>query len=111
MRFNTTTGKYEVSEDGTSWSSLRTEHTAQEISKDIFTGDGSTTSFVMSLTPSSPKNVILYVDGVMQEPTQNYIMSGATLSFTSGIDGSSVEAPHTGARIVVMHGFAEEPVA
>ena len=102
LRFNTQTGKYEVSEDGTSWSNLRTEHTAQEISKDIFTGDGSTTGFVMSKTPSDPKNVIVYIDGVMQEPSTNYTMSGTTIT-TAG------EAAHSGARIVVMHGFAEEP--
>ena len=111
LRFNTQTGKYEVSEDGSTWSSLRTEHTAQEISKDIFVGDGSTTSFTMTKSPSDPKNVVLYVDGVMQEPVENYSMSGNVLSFTGGGDGSSIEAPHQGARIVVMHGFAEEPVA
>ena len=60
MRFNTQTGKYEVSEDGATWSNLRTEHTAQEIVKDIFTGDGSTTSFTMSKSPSDVKNVILF---------------------------------------------------
>jgi len=111
LRFNTQTGKYEVSEDGTTWSSLRTEHTAQEISKDIFVGDGSTTSFTMTKSPSDPKNVVLYVDGVMQEPVENYSMAGNVLSFTGGDDGSTIEAPHQGARIVVMHGFAEEPVA
>ena len=100
MRFNTQTGKYEVSEDGSTWSNLRTEHTAQEIVKDIFTGDGSTTSFTMSKSPSDVKNVILYIDGVMQEPTTNYTMSGSTVT-TAG------EAAHAGARIVVMHGFAE----
>ena len=100
MRFNTQTGKYEVSEDGSTWTNLRTEHTAQEIVKDIFTGDGSTTSFTMSKSPSDVKNVILYIDGVMQEPTTNYTMSGSTVT-TAG------EAAHAGARIVVMHGFAE----
>ena len=111
LRFNTQTGKYEVSEDGSTWSSLRTEHTAQEVSKDIFVGDGSTTSFTMTKSPSDPKNVVLYVDGVMQEAVENYSMAGNVLSFTGGADGSSIEAPHQGARIVVMHGFAEEPVA
>ena len=111
LRFNVDTGKYEVSEDGTTWSSLRTEHTAQEVSKDIFVGDGSTTSFTMTKSPSDPKNVVLYVDGVMQEPVENYSMAGNVLSFTGGDDGSTIEAPHQGARIVVMHGFAEEPVA
>jgi hypothetical protein len=100
IRFNTTLGKYEVSEDGSTWSNLRTETVAGAITKDIFTGDGSTTSFTMSEEPDNVKNVILYIDGVMQEPTQNYTMSGTTVT-TAG------EAAHIGARIVVMHGFAE----
>ncbi len=100
IRFNTTTGKYEVSEDGSTYTALRTEAVAGTISKDIFTGDGSTTSFTMSTEPSDLKNVIVYIDGVMQEPTQNYTMSGTTIT-TAG------EAAHAGARIVVMHGFAD----
>ena len=100
IRFNTDTGKYEVSEDGSTYTALRTEAIAGEITKDIFTGDGSTTSFTMSETPTDPKNVIVYIDGVMQEPTQNYTMSGSTIT-TAG------EAAHSGARIVVMHGFAD----
>ena len=100
IRFNTTNGKYEVSEDGSTWSNLRTETVAGAITKDIFTGDGSTTAFTMSEEPNDPKNVILYIDGVMQEPTTNYTMSGTTVT-TAG------EAAHIGARIVVMHGFAE----
>ena len=100
IRFNTDNGKYEVSEDGSTWSNLRTESVAGAITKDIFTGDGSTTAFTMSEAPDNVKNVILYIDGVMQEPTQNYTMSGTTVT-TAG------EAAHAGARIVVMHGFAE----
>ena len=100
IRFNTTTGKYEVSEDGSTYTALRTEAVAGIISKDIFTGDGSTTSFTMTTTPTDAKNVIVYIDGVMQEPTQNYTMSGTTVT-TVG------EAAHAGARIVVMHGFAD----
>ena len=54
----------------------------------------------MSVEPTDLKNVIVYIDGVMQEPTQNYTMSGTSIT-TAG------EAAHAGARIVVMHGFAD----
>ena len=107
IRFNTDTGKYEVSTDGSTYSALRTEAAAGEINKDVFTGDGSATQFTMTYSPTDAKNVIVYVDGVMQEPTQNYTISSNVLSFTGGADGSSIEAPHDGARIVVMHGFAD----
>jgi hypothetical protein len=100
LRFNSQTGKYEVSEDGSTFTTLRTGTEAGEVTKDIFTGDGSTTSFTMSVTPTDENNIILYIDGVMQEPDTNYTISGTTVT-TVG------EAAHTGARIVIMHGFAD----
>ena len=107
IRFNTTTGKYEVSLDGSTYTALRTEAAASSITKDVFTGDGSSTQFTMTVTPTSAKNILVYVDGVMQEATQNYTIASNVLAFTGGSDGSTVEAPHNGARIVVMHGFAD----
>ena len=107
IRFNTTTGKYEVSLDGSTYTALRTEAAASSITKDVFTGDGSSTQFTMTITPSSAKTIIVYVDNVMQEPTQNYTIASNVLSFTGGADGSSIEAPHNDARIVVLHGFAD----
>ena len=102
MRFNTDSSKYEVSQDGSTWTNLKTDQTEQDITKDVITGDGSTTSFAtMTKSPTDAKNIIVYMDGVMQEATQNYTISGNTLTFG--------EAPHASARIVVMHGFAEEP--
>ena len=107
IRFNTQTGKYEVSQDGSTYTNLRTEQTAGIITKDVFVGDGTTTQFTLTTTPTNANNVILYVDGVMQEPTQNYVLNGNVLSFTAGNDASSVESPHAGARVVVMQGFAD----
>ena len=99
IRFNTTTGKYEVSQDGSTYTNLRTDATAASITKDIFTGDGSTQTFTMSITPRDENNIVVYIDGVMQEPDQNYSISGTTIDFG--------EAAHTGARISVLHGFAD----
>jgi len=99
IRFNTTTGKYEVSQDGSTYTNLRTDATAGEVTKDIFAGDGSTQTFTMSITPTDENNIVVYVDGVMQEPDQNYTISGTTINFGEGA--------HSGARIVVMHGFAD----
>jgi hypothetical protein len=99
IRFNTETSEYEVSKDGSTWTNLRTDADAADVSKDIFSGDGSTQSFTMSITPSDENTIVVYVDGVMQEPDQNYTISGTTIDFG--------EAAHDGARIVVMHGFAD----
>jgi len=100
LRFNSETGKYEVSEDGSTFTTLRTGSEAGDITKDIFTGDGSTTNFTMSVSPTDENTIIVYIDGVMQEPDTNYTISGTTVT-TVG------EAAHSGARIVIMHGFAD----
>lgn len=101
LRFNSETGKYEVSEDGSTFTTLRTEdQIPATITKDIFTGDGSTTNFTMSISEPDENNIIVYIDGVMQEPDTNYTISGTTVT-TVG------EAAHSGARIVIMHGFAD----
>ena len=99
IRFNTTTGQYEVSQDGSTYTNLRTDANAANITKDIFAGDGSTSTFTMTSTPTDENNIVVYVDGVMQEPDQNYTISGTTINFGEGA--------HAGARIVIMHGFAD----
>ena len=53
----------------------------------------------MSLTPTDENTIVVYVDGVMQEPDQNYSLSGTTIDFG--------DAAHADARIVIMHGFAD----
>jgi hypothetical protein len=107
IRYNTDTGKYEVSQDGSTWTALRTEQSAREVFKEQFTGDGSTVTFGPvgwgSSAPTAAENLIVYIDGVMQEPTENYTADGSTASIT--ITGG--DAPHVGARVVVINGLAE----
>jgi hypothetical protein len=103
IRYNTDTSKYEVSQDGSTWTALRTEQTSREVIKDVFTGDGSTVTFTSPNVATAPENVIVYIDGVMQEPDYNYTTDGSTSSIT--ITGG--DAPHIGARVVVISGFAD----
>jgi hypothetical protein len=103
IRYNTDTSKYEVSQDGSTWTALRTEQTSREVIKDVFTGDGSTFTFTSPNVATAPENVIVYIDGVMQEPDYNYTTDGSTSSIT--ITGG--DAPHIGARVVVISGFAD----
>lgn len=114
IRFNTTTGLFEGSTDGSTFTAFSMASGAgggtATITKDQYLGDGDTASFTLTGTPADQNNIIVYVDGVMQEPGENYTLSGNILSFTaSDIDGSpdssTQEAPHSGARIVVMRGF------
>ena len=98
IRFNSTTGKYEGSTDGSTFVSFSTSQPGSTITKDVFTtSDASTTDFSLTLDPTNVNNIIVYVDNVIQEPTQNYTLVGSTLTMTSAL--------HDGARVVIMHGF------
>ena len=103
IRFNNDTSKYEVCLDGSTWTALKTEATSKTVLKDVFTGDGSTRTFISVNVTTAPENLIVYIDSVMQEPDVNYITDGTTSAITI-----TDEAPHIGARIVVISGFADD---
>ena len=98
IRFNTTTGKYEGCADGSTFINFAIAGSAPTFTKESATGDGSTTAFTgfFSSAPESANNVSVYIDNVFQEPTENYTVSGTTLTFTS--------APHSAARIFAITG-------
>ena len=64
------------------------------VEKNIFTGDGSDTTFDASSTISNENNIQIYIDGVYQNK-DTYSTSGVTVTFSS--------APPTGATIEFMH--------
>ena len=105
IRYNSETGKYEGSTDLSTWNAFAMEGHAETINKDVFTGDGSTATFTFSnvsnATAGSGNNgangLIVYIDNVLQEPTQNYTITNTTITLDS--------APHASARIVVLQGF------
>ena len=67
------------------------------VTKDTFSGDGSTTSFTLSKAATT-NGVAVYVENVRQIPTTAYTVSGTTLDFGSG------NAPVSGTNnIYVMH--------
>ena len=72
---------------------------------DAFAGDGSTTAFTLSETPTYANSVMVFVDGILQKETTNYSVSGATLTFTSAPDASAeIETKHMGLRGVMRRG-------
>jgi len=104
IRFNSTTGKYEGCQDGSTFVNLATAGDTPTISKVSATGDGSTTAFVLfSTAPSAVANVLVFIDNVYQEPTENYTISSTTITFTS--------APHSAARIFAITGFDNTALA
>ena len=104
IRFNSTTGKYEGCQDGSTFVNLAVTGDTPTISKVSATGDGSTTAFVLfSSAPNAVANPLVFIDNVYQEPTENYTISGTTITFTS--------APHSAARIFAIVGFDNTALA
>ena len=62
-----------------------------------FSGDGSTTTFTLNQTVSSEQEIVVSVDGVVQEPTGSYtVPDGTTLTF------SEAPSSNSGNNIFVM---------
>jgi len=66
------------------------------VTKDTFSGDGSTTAFTLSKTATT-NGVAVFVENVRQEPTTAYSVSGTTLTFTAAPVSAS------GNNIYVLH--------
>jgi hypothetical protein len=105
IRYNSQTGKYEGCQDGSTYVEFSTAGDVPSISKVSATGDGSTQTFVgfFSSSPANANNVLVFIDNVYQEPTENYTVSGTNITFTS--------APHSGARIFAIVGFDNTALA
>jgi len=66
------------------------------ITVDNFTGDGTTTAYTLSVTPTSINQTIVNYNGVFQLRTSAYTLSGTTLTFTEApSEGSTIEVTTT----------------
>jgi hypothetical protein len=95
VRFNTTNGSLEYY-NGTTFENIAVQGTVN-ITKDSFTGDNSTISYTLSVTPADENNILVFVGNVHQNPDVAYSLSGSTLTFSS--------PPPDTHTIVVLHGF------
>ena len=66
------------------------------VTKDTFSGDGSTTAFTLSKAATT-NGVAVFLENVRQEPTTAYAVSGTTLTFTAAPVSAS------GNNIYVLH--------
>ena len=78
LRFNTTTSETEIY-NGSAWVSVSPSNI---ITTNNFSGNGSTTAFTLGAS-SSTSAVIVTLNGVIQEATNAYSVSGTTLTFTN----------------------------
>ena len=99
FRFNTSTNKLEIW-NGSEWRTVGSEGIVT-ITKDTFTGDGSTTVFgamTFSKASGTEKSVQVFVGNVHQNPGVAYTFDSTTnITFTS--------PPPISQTIVILHGF------
>jgi hypothetical protein len=95
IRYNTTTSNFEFF-DGSTFKNVAIKGSVT-ITKDSFTGDGSTLAYTLSITPADENNILVFVGNVFQNPDVAYTLSGATITFAS--------APPLSQTVVVLHGF------
>jgi len=62
--------------------------------RETFTGDGSTTLFSLTYTPSSNSEVV-YLEGILQDKDNDYSLSGKDITFTT--------APANGRKVEVRY--------
>ncbi len=104
IRYNTSTGLYEGSTDGSTFVAFAMAGTAESLNKDVFSGNGGASyNFSNVSNPANQQGsngalgLLVYIDNVLQEPTQNYTINNTAITFDSAV--------HSGARIVVIQGF------
>ncbi len=86
IRFNTTVNALEYY-DVDSWESAGTTFTI--VTADTFNGDGSTVQFTLS-EDSTTAATIVAINGVVQQPTTAYSVSGNVLTFTEAPEATDV---------------------
>jgi len=88
VRFNTTTNNLEFY-DNDSWETAGSAFTV--VTSDTFTGDGSTTAFTLAAEQTT-NSVLVFINGVSQEPGTAYSVSGTTITFTEApVDTDEIE--------------------
>ena len=88
IRFNSTLDQFEFY-DSNSWTTAGSDFTV--IASETFSGDNSTTAFTLGSTQTTA-SCIVSINGVVQEPTTAYGVSGTTLTFTEApLAGDTIE--------------------
>ena len=96
MRWNTTDGALEVY-NGTAWTAVGTGSSNKVL--DTFTGDGSTTTFTLSITPANEDAIMVFIDGAYQEKG-DYVLTNNSLALgTAPLSGEKLAVHITTASV------------
>lgn len=86
--YNSTSGQFEKYQNGT-WQSLGSSGSSPIV--DLFTGNGLTTVYTLTVDPGSKNNTLVYISGVYQNKN-TYAVSGTSLTFdTAPPDTTSIQ--------------------
>ena len=77
--------------------------TFQGFTTDKFTGDGTANkAFTLTKEPFSEDTILVTIDGVVQEPTDDFTLSGTTLTLVgTAANGSEVNVTHMGGPLPI----------
>jgi hypothetical protein len=102
MRFNSTSNRIEFYYNG-AWNQVAKIGTVQLVVDDITTYgsnnvNGTNATFSMSQAETDPTAIAVFIDGIYQQPTLHYTVSGTLITFAS-----APPAAANGSQIVVIH--------
>ena len=96
IRWNSTDGAIEVY-NGSAWTAVGTGSSNKILN--TFTGDGSTTTFTLTVTPANEDALMVFIDGAYQE-AGDYVLTNNSLALdTAPLSGEKVSAHITTASV------------
>lgn len=98
IRFNQSTSRIEFYYNN-GWNQVAKIGTVALLVDDL-TPDGITNSFTMQQSESDPRSIAVFVGGVYQQPTNNYSVSGTTITFGSAPPANNGVMPN---KVTIIH--------
>ena len=73
------------------------------LTSDVFTGNGSTSAYTLSIDPNGNADIMVSVNGLLQTPGDNYSVSGTTLTMSENVpSGTVLEVRHLKRYVAVV---------
>ena len=96
IRWNSTDGAIEVY-NGTAWTGVGTGSSNKVL--DTFTGDGSTTTFTLSVTPANEDAIMVFIDGAYQEKSDYVLTNNSLVLDTAPLSAEKIAVHITTAAV------------
>jgi hypothetical protein len=101
LRFNIDTASIEIY-DGSAW-----DNTTATITSQVLNGNGIANTFTLSSTVGSAADIIVSVNGTLQQPTTAYSVNGTLITFSeTPVNGDIIEVRHIAGGAVSIDSLA-----